>query len=123
VRVLVPGPHHDVALVRAGQRRTYERLLRGGVRIWEYGASMMHAKTLVVDDVAAVGSTNMDSQSLSFLWETSVVAESRTVADRQAERFLRDLSRSREIRLGAWRRRPLEMKAGEAVAGVADPWL
>ena len=123
VRVLAPGPHHDVAIVRAGQRRTYDRLLRGGVRVWEYGASMMHAKTLVVDEVAVVGSTNMDSQSLSFLWEASVVAESRAVADRQAERFLRDLSRSREIRLGAWRRRPLEMKAGEAAAGVADPWL
>jgi cardiolipin synthase A/B len=123
VRVLVPGPHHDVGLVRAGQRRTYGRLLRGGVRIWEYGASMMHAKTLVVDGVAVVGSTNMDSQSLSFLWEISVVAESQRIADRLAKRFEIDLGRSDEVRLDAWRRRPLAMKVGEGAAGLADPWL
>ncbi len=55
VRVLAPGRHHDIEIVLAGQRRTYDRLLAGGVRIFEYEASMMHAKTLVVDDVAVIG--------------------------------------------------------------------
>jgi cardiolipin synthase len=123
VRVLGPGPHHDVPPVRAGQRRTYARLLAGGVRIWEYGASMMHAKTMVVDDVAVVGSTNMDSQSLSFLWETSVVARAPAVADRLAEKFLEDLGRSKEIRPDAWARRPLAAKLGQGAAGLLEPWL
>jgi len=123
VRVLAPGPHHDVALVRAGQRRTYTRLLTGGVRIFEYAASMMHAKTLVVDDVAVIGSTNMDSQSLSFLWEASVVAQAPELAERLADRFLVDLERSSEIRPEAWRRRPLRMKLGEGAAGLTEAWL
>jgi cardiolipin synthase len=123
VRVLAPGPHHDVPPVRAGQRRTYARLLEHGVRVWEYQAAMMHAKTLVVDDVGVIGSTNMDSQSLSFLWETSVVVESKKIADRLAERYAVDLERSKEIAPEAWRRRPLSMKAGEAAAFVAEPWL
>lgn len=123
VRVLAPGPHHDVPIVRAGQRRTYDALLRGGVRVHEYAASMMHAKTLVADDVAVVGSTNVDSQSLSFLWETSVVAGSARVADRLAAIYQEDLARSREIRLDAWRRRPLAEKLGEHVSAVAEPWL
>jgi cardiolipin synthase len=123
VRVLAPGPHHDVPPVLAGQRRTYARLLAGGVRIFEYAASMMHAKTMVVDDVAVIGSTNMDSQSLSFLWEASVVAEAPEIAARLAERFVRDLERSNEIRPDAWARRPLSSKVGQRAAGLLEAWL
>ena len=123
VRILAPGPHHDVALVRAGQRRTYARLLDGGVRLFEYGASMMHAKTLVVDDAVVIGSTNMDSQSLSFLWEASVVAQAPELAEGLAQRFLADLGRSVEIRAEAWRGRPLRMKVAEGAAGLAEAWL
>ncbi|HET8539823.1 MAG TPA: phosphatidylserine/phosphatidylglycerophosphate/cardiolipin synthase family protein [Anaeromyxobacter sp.] len=123
VRVLAPGRHHDVAIVHAGQRRTYARLLSGGVRIWEYGVSMMHAKTLVVDDVAVIGSANMDSQSLSFLWEASVVALDPALAARLADRFFVDLERSDEIHPAAWARRPLLQKAGQRAAWLAEAWL
>jgi cardiolipin synthase len=123
VRVLAPGPHHDVPIVQAGQRRTYARLLSGGVRVFEYAASMLHAKTLVADDVAVIGSTNMDSQSLSFLWETSIVVESAEVAGRLAERFLVDLERSAEIRRGPWARRPLAARVTQGAALAAEPWL
>ena len=73
---------------------------------------------MVVDDVAVVGSTNMDSQSLSFLWEASVVAQAPAVADRLAERFLEDLERSDEIRPDAWARRPLRCEARPARGGA-----
>lgn len=123
VRVLAPGSPHDVPIVHAGQRRTYARLLAGGVRVFEYEASMMHAKTLVVDDAAAIGSTNMDSQSLSFLWEASVVALAPGIAEGLARRFLADLDRSNEIRAEWWSRRPLHVKAVHQAVGVAEPWL
>jgi cardiolipin synthase len=123
VRVLAPGDHHDIALVLAGQRRTYERLLAGGVRIFEYAASMMHAKTLVVDDVAVVGSTNMDSQSMSFLWEASVVAHSPRLAGHLADRFLEDLERSCEIRPAEWAHRPVAERLRQGASLIAEPWL
>jgi cardiolipin synthase A/B len=123
VRILAPGRHHDVPIVHAGQRRTYDRLLAGGVRIWEYAAAMMHAKTLVVDGAAVIGSTNMDSQSLSFLWEASVVALAPAIAARLAQRFEEDLARSDEISPAAWRRRPLSAKIGQRAAGLAEAWL
>jgi cardiolipin synthase len=123
VRVLAPGPHHDIGIVLAGQRRTYERLLDGGVRIFEYAASMMHAKTLVVDDVAVIGSTNMDSQSMSFLWEASVVSHSPRVAQLLADKFLLDLSRSREILPDGWARRPFAEKVKQGASLVAEAWL
>lgn len=123
VRVLAPGSPHDVPIVHAGQRRTYARLLAGGVRVFEYEASMMHAKTLVADDAAVIGSTNMDSQSLSFLWEASVVALAPAIAEALVRRFLVDLRRSNEILPAAWARRPLAVKAVQAAVRVAEPWL
>ena len=49
---------------RAETMRIYEELLSAGVRIFEFQASMMHAKTAVVDDGwAIVGSANMDIRS------------------------------------------------------------
>ncbi|ACG74665.1 phospholipase D/Transphosphatidylase [Anaeromyxobacter sp. K] len=123
VRVLAPGPWHDVPLVQAGQRRTYRRLLAGGVRVFEYDASMMHAKTILADGACAIGSTNMDSQSLSFLWETSIVTDAPEAAAGLARRFGLDLTRSYEIEPGAWRRRPRAMRLREAGAAVAEPWL
>jgi cardiolipin synthase len=123
VRVLAPGPWHDVPIVLAGQRRTYARLLAGGVRIFEYAASMMHAKTIVSDDAAAIGSTNLDSQSLSFLWEASIVTDAPEVARRLAERFELDLERSTEIERRRWRGRPLAEKARQRLSAAAEPWL
>src|SRR3712207_3174628 len=51
VRVVVPGPHADKPPVREAGRATYGPLLEAGIEIWEYQPTMLHAKTLVVDDV------------------------------------------------------------------------
>jgi hypothetical protein len=60
---------HDVPVVRASQRSTYERLLAAGVRIWEYQPSMMHSKTMLVDDwLCMVGSTNLDAPTPGAGW-------------------------------------------------------
>jgi cardiolipin synthase A/B len=111
VRVLAPGPIHDVPLVRASQRSTYEQLLRAGVRIWEYQPSMMHAKTLLVDDwLGVVGSTNLDSLSLNKLSEGSMVLADPEFAGKLARCWEKDLEYSREItldrggRTNPWRR-------------------
>jgi cardiolipin synthase len=76
-----------------------------------------------VDDAAVIGSTNMDSQSMSFLWEASIVAQAPSLAAHLAERFMVDLSRSDEILPDEWARRPLRMKIGQSAAGVAEAWL
>jgi cardiolipin synthase len=111
VRVLGPGPVHDVPIIRASQRSTYERLLRAGVRIWEYQPSMMHAKTMLVDDwLSVIGSTNLDPMSLNWLGEGSLVVDDRAVAAELERGWAEDFPRSREItlrdggRTNPWRR-------------------
>jgi phosphatidylserine/phosphatidylglycerophosphate/cardiolipin synthase-like enzyme len=65
VRVVAPGDKHDMPFVRAAQRSTYEALVRGGVGVWEFSPTMMHSKSLVVDDrYAMVSSINLDPMSM-----------------------------------------------------------
>jgi cardiolipin synthase len=106
VRVLAPGPVHDVPPVRAGQRATYEKLLQAGVRIFEYQPSMMHSKTMVVDDRwVAIGSTNMDQLSFDRLEEGSLVADAPAIADQLVRTLRADFDLSKEITDELWQRR------------------
>ena len=68
VRVLVPGSHIDKGFVRTAGRAVYQELLDCGVRIWEYGPTMLHAKTLRDRrrlDVASGRSTSTTARSSS----------------------------------------------------------
>jgi cardiolipin synthase len=124
VRVLAPGPVHDVPPVRAGQRATYARLLEAGVRIFEYQPSMMHAKTMLVDDRwVAVGSTNMDALSFDRLEEGSVVAESRALARHLEERLRADFGRSDEVTREEWERRDPVVDVVRDAASFFSEWL
>jgi cardiolipin synthase len=109
VRILVPGLHPGGTQgVLAAQRATYERLLRNGVRLWEYQPAPLHARTLVVDDrLAAVGSTNLEPNSNAKLEEGALVVEDPRLARALAVSFERDLMHAVEIRWQGWRERGL----------------
>jgi cardiolipin synthase len=125
VRVLVPGPVHDVPPVRAAQRATYEPLLQAGVRIFEYQASMMHAKTMVIDDrFVVIGSTNLDALSFDRLEEGSLVADAAVLA-RKLQRHIDEDMRtySKEITAREWAGRELLPEMGRRAATLIDDWL
>jgi cardiolipin synthase len=53
----------------------YEDLLGAGIEIYEYMPSYLHAKVAVIDDVATVGSSNLDPFSLLLAREANVVVD------------------------------------------------
>ncbi|HSP77861.1 MAG TPA: phospholipase D-like domain-containing protein [Myxococcaceae bacterium] len=123
VRVLVPGRHHDIFPVKAGQVASYAPLLERGVRIWEYEVSMMHSKTLLVDDrLSVIGSTNMDPLALSAE-EGSLVVDDPELAARLEAAFEEDLRHSREVRWDSWRRRGLLERLGDAILPLLGGYL
>jgi cardiolipin synthase len=124
VRVLAPGPVHDVPPVRAAQRATYETLIDGGVRIFEYEASMMHSKTIVVDDsYVMIGSTNMDALSFEHLEEGSLIAHSPSLARTMAEHFRQDCQHAKEITPQIWDNRDLVPDIARRGASLLSDWL
>ncbi len=60
VRLLLPGPHTDAPAARGAGRLFYVRLPGSGVVIYEYQPSFLHAKVVLCDDWASVGSSNLD---------------------------------------------------------------
>ena len=99
VRVLVPATN-DLPWIGALSRTGYRQFLESGIRIFEYGGPMIHAKTLVADGWwSKVGSTNLNVASLVANWEIDLVAEDPGFATQMEALFEEDLSNAREVLL------------------------
>jgi cardiolipin synthase len=102
----------DQVMVYHAQRSYYETLLDAGVRIFLYEKPVvLHAKHFTVDDdVAVVGSSNMDMRSFSLNFEVSLMVRGRNFVDRlrRVEDDYRE--HSRELTLEEWRARPLPVQ-------------
>lgn len=106
VRVLTAGDKSDVKTTVYAGRARYTELLNGGVRVYEYVPTMMHAKTFVVDGVwSTVGSLNFDNRSLVFNNESNIVALDEGVGASLDSLFMEDLRHSKEIKLAEFERR------------------
>jgi cardiolipin synthase A/B len=107
VAVIVPGIV-DTRLVHAAGRADFGRLLRAGIVIHRYQASLLHPKTMVIDGRwATIGTTNFDPRSFALSDEVNVVVYDAEVGGRMAEIFAADVARSRPLTLPEWRRRGL----------------
>lgn len=97
VRLLVPGTV-DVFGVQSMSRAGFRALLDGGVRIFEWNGSMMHAKTAVADGKwARVGSSNLNITSWFGNWELDVAIEDTHFGADMQEMFERDLENATEV--------------------------
>ncbi len=111
VRVLTVSGKTDVKTTWYAGRTYYEKLLEGGVKIYEYQPTMMHAKSMVVDGIwSYVGSMNFDNRSLSFNDESLLVALNSAVGAQMDSIFMDDIKWSKEMKLDEFRKRPLSNK-------------
>ncbi|MCC7180775.1 MAG: cardiolipin synthase B [Acidobacteria bacterium] len=107
VRLLVPGSGTDLAAVQRLTRAGYRVLLEGGVRVFEWNGTMMHAKTAVADGRwARVGSTNLNLQSWLGNWELDVAVEDDRFGAEMEALYEADLANTTEIVLSHRRVRP-----------------
>jgi len=119
VRVLTVSSETDIRTTWYAGRARYEELLKGGVRIFEYQPVMMHAKTIVADGRwSSIGSMNFDNRSLAFNNESNLVVWDNRIGAQLDSVYADDLTRSREITLSAFRRRPLVARMVEQGASV-----
>jgi cardiolipin synthase len=108
----------DQFLVHHAQQSYYEALLEAGVRIYLYKAPfVLHAKHFTIDDeVAVLGSSNMDMRSFSLNLEVSVMLLGEDIVQRlrAVEDTYRDISH--ELVLDDWMQRPMLVKYVDNVA-------
>lgn len=114
VEIVLPGPHTDKRVCRLAGQHHYEDLIRCGVKIYEYQPTMMHAKVITVDGVAAlIGSTNFNRRSLDHDEEVMLAVLDQEFTAALDEHFDDDVRASELIRPGRWKRRSLVQRARE----------
>ena len=116
VRIIVPG-QSDVEIVRHASRAVWGRLLRAGVRIFEWDESVLHAKSAVVDGLwSTTGTFNFDYLSLRLNLEVNVSVLDKRFASRLEASFLEDFKSCREVSRVDFRFRPLGQRILEFIA-------
>jgi cardiolipin synthase len=99
VRLMITG-HPDKKLPYYAAHAYFEHVLRAGVRVYEYDAGFLHAKTVTVDDdVAVIGTCNWDVRSLILHDEVVSVFHDPGVAKTCATQYQLDLEHAHEVTL------------------------
>jgi cardiolipin synthase len=112
VRVLIPRKP-DIYFIRWVASALYFGLITAGVKIFEFLPATLHAKTLIIDEWATIGSTNLNHRSIIHDLEVDVVLTTTKSIEALANQFADDLKESKEISIQDWKRRSW----GERLAG------
>ncbi|HVD60478.1 MAG TPA: phospholipase D-like domain-containing protein [Gemmatimonadaceae bacterium] len=99
VRLLVPSRGDHPWMIR-GTRKYYPRLLKNGVRIWEWKGEMMHAKTGVSDgQFVRIGSTDYNALGMAINFELDAMIHDEELGGAMTAMFEDDIARSKRIEL------------------------
>jgi len=115
VRVLIPWEsNHVVADWIAHSYFTY--CLQGGIRIFGYRYTMLHAKTCTIDGQwSTVGTCNLDRLSLVGNYEINVAVYSAEFARQMSALFAEDTAERFELTMEQWKSRPWFNKVSERI--------
>lgn len=110
VRLLLPGPITDHPAVRHAGHRFYGRLLKNGVRIFEYQPRFLHSKCVLCDDWVSIGSSNFDRWNLRWNLEANQEVTDKHFAHKIKTMFEDDFSNSIEITFDEWKKRGISAR-------------
>ncbi|WP_301342245.1 phospholipase D-like domain-containing protein, partial [uncultured Muribaculum sp.] len=123
VRLMIPA-RSDSSILTYASFSYIQECLRSGIKVYLYEPSMMHAKTVIVDDeFVSVGSTNFDFRSFEYNFESNVFIYSHAVNSRMREIFLEDQKKCMRVSSNQWRKRPATQKVKESLVRLLSPVL
>jgi len=123
VRVLLPGIS-DNRLVQLAGRAYYPELIPAGVRIFRYHRGFLHQKVMLIDDdLATIGTANLDNRSMRLNFELTLVFADPEFA-RQVEAMLaEDFREAPELDANAFEEQPWWLRAASRGARLLSPVL
>jgi cardiolipin synthase len=114
----------DQHLVRLAQRSYYAELMAIGVRIRLYRDGLLHAKNLAIDDdLAVIGSSNVDIRSFVLNSEVTLVLYDRAVSARLRAEQDGYFAGSDPLSPSEWDKRPFAVKIAENLGRLVSPLL
>jgi len=106
VRIVVPA-FSDVVFIPWVASAFHLGLLRAGARVFEYTKSVLHAKSMIIDGWALVGSSNLNHRSLLHDLEADVALTDPDICRSLQEQVEKDCASCQEVTLENWKRRPI----------------
>ena len=123
VRIVTPGIP-DKKMVFLLSQSYYEQLLEAGVRIYQYTPGFIHSKSFVSDDeVAVVGSINLDYRSLYLHFECGCWMYKTASVMQVKQDALNTFEISQEIDLDFCRNRNIAVRGFQAILRLIAPTL
>jgi cardiolipin synthase len=123
VRVMIPEKpdHRTVYLAGFACLKEIEGT---GVRIYRYLEGFLHQKVFLVDDdLAGVGTANLDNRSLRLNFEITLAFADRNFAKEMETMLEEDFKRCREVEPGELQRKPYWFQVAVRVARLLSPIL
>lgn len=109
VRIITPAIP-DKKMVKLLTNYNYGSLLKEGVRIYEYSLGFIHAKQILTEDAAIVGTINMDYRSFYLHYENGIWMSGKQIQQDVYEDFQNTFRESKEITYEEWLHRPRRWK-------------
>jgi cardiolipin synthase len=122
VRIMVPATTStDSPIVQHASHHLFGRLMKAGVKIFEYKKTLLHQKVIIVDGVwSCIGSTNFDRRALQLNDEVSMGVLDPALAAQLKAVFENDMRFAEERRYDEWEHRGVWHKAEDGLAYLAS---
>jgi cardiolipin synthase len=122
VRIMVPATTStDSPVVQHASHHLFGRLLKAGVKIFEYKKTLLHQKVIIVDGIwSCIGSTNFDRRALQLNDEVSMGVLDPALATQLKAVFEDDMRFAEERHFDEWEHRGLWHKAEDGLANLAS---
>ncbi|MFI9044947.1 cardiolipin synthase [Staphylococcus saprophyticus] len=123
VRLIIPNkPDH--IFVYWATITSVAQLIRDGVKVYTYENGFIHSKMMIIDDeVASVGSSNMDIRSFELNFEVNAFMYDEQITKQLKAAFLEDLKVSKELTEERYNQRSNWIKFKQSIAKLASPIL
>ena len=112
----------DKTLTGHAQRSYYSELMKAGVKIYLHKSPVfLHNKQVLIDDdVAAVGSSNLDARSLQLSLEVTMLIYNKDVVEELDKIEDRYIQNSKHVTEAAWESRPVRLQMLDSISRLTS---
>ncbi len=122
VRIILPMKS-DARVTLYSTYSYLDQMLKAGIKVYLYQPGFIHSKIVVADDIAIIGSANMDFRSFEQNFELNAIMYDASIAQRMIDIYHDDLRSSVEVKKEEWATRRFSQKIKESLARLFSPLL